>query len=135
MKTVANLLEAQQLAMRHGATLSIGAQVFNTGRAQSLPAPPKPVAPLPPAPKPVLVEEPPEPASITREELAAIVASRDAFWMAEMQRLAQTLANTFASMQQQPAPHGWRFKANYMRGDRIDFIDAIPRDLQEEKNE
>ena len=134
MKTVANVDELRRLALTSGATLTMNGQVFNTDKAK-VPARPAQPAPLPqPQPIPAVVASvaPPvpasEPGSITRTELAEILASRDAFWMAEMQRMAQTIASTFAAVAGRSAPHGWRFTANYKHGQLVDYIDAVPRD-------
>jgi hypothetical protein len=128
MKKVASLGELQRRALATGATLEVGGEVFN---AAGLKVTPKPIAPTP-APPPASVVSVPAPvavsqSSMSRDELAEVLASRDAFWIAEIQRMAKMMTEGFLMAQDKPAPHGWRFEPHYHRGGLLSHIDATPR--------
>jgi hypothetical protein len=128
MKKVASIGELQRLALATGATLEVGGEVFNAAGLKVAPKPPAPT----PAPKPASVVSVPAPAaafpsSMSRDELAEVLASRDAFWMAEIQRMTKTMTEGFLAASTKPAPHGWRFEPHYHRGGLLSHIDAIPR--------
>ena len=127
MKKVASIGELQRLALATGATLEVGGEVFNAAGLKVAPKPPAPT----PAPQPASVVSVPapvaaSPSSMSRDELAEVLASRDAFWMAEIQRMTKTMTEGFLAAQGKPAPHGWRFVPEYHRGGLLAHIDAIP---------
>lgn len=125
MKKVANLDDLQRLALATGARLEVDGQVFNAGGAKvtsPAPRPPQPAVPVAGVPPPVPASSP----SITREELAQLVAERDAFWTAEIQRMTKTMMDGFLIASVKPAPHGWRFTPEYERGGLLRHIDATP---------
>ena len=128
MKKVASLEELQRRALATGATLEVGGAVFNAAGLKVVLPPPAPT----PAPRPASVVSVPAPmpasqSSMSRDELAEVLASRDAFWMAEIQRMTMTMTQGFLLAQDKPAPLGWRFVPEYHRGGLLSHIDAIPR--------
>lgn len=137
MKRVASLDDLHRLALEKGASVDLGGAIFNSGHrvaggvTRPPPQPPAP-APQPPAPPPPPVPPPkpsaPTPAGFTREDLAKVLATRDAFWMGEIERVTKTMADTFTKLGAKPVdPKGLRFQAHYLASGAVDYIDVVRR--------
>lgn len=105
MRTVKTADDLHALALRHGGQAKIGGRLFNSDMekvdAVRQPKPEPRPEPSPTVAHPVPVY--PSALQLSRDDLEQILHDRDAFWMAEMRRVAEVVGQQMAA-HQQPAP-------------------------------
>ena len=124
------LEEARRQALAGGYEIVIDGKSFNKARAVvQAAARPKVAAvvaqppPAPPAPTPA------PPPSITADDVARLLADRDAAWQTQSDRVTQAFARAIESIPQPigRTPSRWVFKPKYdMRG-AIETLTAVPQ--------
>ncbi len=124
MKTL-TVEEARRMALATGATLELNGKVFNASRRQVEVKPAKPE--LPPEPVASVPQPVPTP-GVTHEEVERLLSERDAFWMAEMKRLTESIAGALSAQPsaQVTKPVEWTFKPVYDRDKVLQRIVATP---------
>ena len=123
-----SLDDIRRQALEDGDELVINGRSFNRSRdVVSNGAKPK-IAAVLAQPKP---EPPPAPPSITADDVARLLAERDAAWQAQSESVTQAFARAIEAIPKplpsSPMPSRWVFKPKYdMRG-AIETLTAEPR--------
>ena len=121
-----SLDDIRRQALEDGDELVINGRSFNRSRdVVSTGAKPK-IAAVLAQPKP---EPPPTPPSITADDVARLLADRDAAWQTQSDRVTQAFARAIESIPQPSGrtPSRWVFKPKYdMRG-AIETLTAVPQ--------
>ena len=134
VRTVKTTDDLAALALKHGGRVNVGGRVFNSDMDRvELPRTVKPAEPTA-KPSPTVEPEQPkhtQPLQLSRADLEQILHDRDAFWMAEMKRIAETIAKSLAPPRLEPVRpvRSWSFTPTYLKNGMVEVIEATPKEI------